>query len=261
MLSNPVGATLDQAIGEVTIIDDDGLPTISIEPAEHSVSEGDPDDSRRVSYTIKLSAAQTERVSFDFQTMDQTAIGGVDYEIRSGRITFAPGQTSKIRTVRVIGDTQPEADETFKLVLSNPSTNAVLDVDEADTIGTILDNDSNNLPTISIAADDYSVIENDFGRTSSIFYRIILSSPQTERVSVDFQTMDQTATAGVDYEARSGSMTFSPGQTIKVRVVRVISDREPESDETLKFVLSNSSSNAVIDVNEADSIGTILDDD
>ncbi|MDB4511901.1 hypothetical protein N9060_00420 [Arenicella sp.] len=261
LLSNPVGATLEQAVGTITILDDDGLPTIRIKSANHSVKEGGSGSSRTIVFTVTLSSPQTERVSVDFQTVDETAIGDVDYQIRSGSMTFMPGQTSKIRAVKVLGDTEPENDETFRLVLNNPSINAVVDLEQANLVGTIIDDDNNALPKISIESADHSVNEGDSDNTREIVYTITLSSPQTEQVSVDYQTIDQSAVGGMDYESRSGSMTFMPGQVSKLRTIKVLNDFEAEADETFRFVLSNPSDNAVIDVEDANTIGTIIDND
>lgn len=43
---------------------------------------------------------------------DGTA-GGSDYAVASVSVTFGPGETRKVVTVRVAGDTAGEADETF----------------------------------------------------------------------------------------------------------------------------------------------------
>ncbi|MDB4511902.1 hypothetical protein N9060_00425 [Arenicella sp.] len=260
LLSNPVGATLGDSVGEVTITDDDGLPTISIEPADHSVNEGDSGNARRIVYTITLSSAQTEPVSVDYQTMDESAVGGVDYEIRSGSMTFMPGQTSKIRAIKVLGDTQTESDETFRLVLSNPSINAVIDANQANSTATIIDDDTSELPKVSMFAQDSHVNE---GATTNrhINFEFVLSKTYSEKVTVDYKTRDITAVAGEDYVARSGTMTFMPGQTTKTRTIEVLDDALVEDDETFEVVISNPSNNSILDEDRSSDIGSIWDDE
>ncbi|MDB4511903.1 hypothetical protein N9060_00430 [Arenicella sp.] len=226
------------------------LPTISVDSIE--VSEGDSN----ATLTISLSSPQTERIPVDFQTVDGTATEGLDYIGRLGTMTFAPGQTQKVRNIQLLDDNLGEATESFSLLLSNP-VGATLDQAVGEV--TILDDDG--LPTISIESADHSVNEGDSGNARRIVYTITLSSAQIEPVSVDYQTMDESAVGGVDYEIRSGSMTFMPGQTSKIRAIKVLGDTNTEPDETLKLVLSNPSMNAALDVDEADTIGTILDDD
>ncbi|MDB4511904.1 hypothetical protein N9060_00435 [Arenicella sp.] len=226
------------------------MPTISIDSIE--VFEGDPN----ATLTISLSSPQTERIPVDFQTMDGSATDGLDYTGRFGTMTFAPGQTQKVRSIQLVDDNLGESTESFSLLLSNP-VGATLEQAVGEV--TILDDDG--LPTISIESADHSVNEGDSGNSRRIVYTITLSSAQTERVSVDYQTMDESAVGGVDYEIRTGSMTFMPGQTSKIRAIKVLGDTQTESDETFKLVLSNPSTNAAVNVDDADSVGTILDDD
>src|SRR5207253_2417826 len=75
---------------------------------------------------------------------------------------------------------------------------------------------------------------------------------------VSYTTVDGTATAGSDYNAISGTLTFAPGVTTKTVSVAVKADNIFESDENF-FVNLSSATNAVI-IDEQ-SIGTILNDD
>ena len=47
-------------------------------------------------------------------------------------------------------------------------------------------------------------------------------------VTVDYATADGTATAGSDYQARSGTLTFAAGETIRNLNVRISGDTEVE---------------------------------
>ena len=60
-------------------------------------------------------------------------------------------------------------------------------------------------------------------------------------VTVDWATEDGTATAGEDYTADSGRLTFAPGETSKTVSIAVLDDEESESDETFTLSLSNAS--------------------
>ncbi len=91
-------------------------------------------------FTITLSAASTQTVTVDVQTIDGTAAAPADYTaVPLGTRTFLPGTTSKIVTVAVKGELLHEADETFKVVLSNP-TKAIISVGTA--TGFILNDDA-----------------------------------------------------------------------------------------------------------------------
>jgi hypothetical protein len=77
-------------------------------------------------------------------------------------------------------------------------------------------------------------------------------------VTVNYSTADGTATAGEDYTATSGTLTFSPGETTNTVFVQIIDDLIYEGDETFSLNLSDPT-NATISDDQG--IGTILNDD
>ncbi len=81
-------------------------------------------------------------------------------------------------------------------------------------------------------------------------------------VTVDYETADGTATAGEDYTAKRGTMTFAPGHTRKTVAVPVLRDEETEDAETVVLRLSNArsaGSEAPVEVTVAEAEGTIED--
>ena len=78
-------------------------------------------------------------------------------------------------------------------------------------------------------------------------------------MTVNYATANGTATAGSDYRAKSGTLTFAPGVTSMTITIIVIPDKVQEADETFFVNLSGASSNAQLIA--AQGIGTILDDD
>src|SRR5262245_6059889 len=172
-----------------------------------------------------------QTVTVHFATADGTATtANNDYPATSGDLTFNPGQTSKTITVQVNGDSTPEPDESFSVILSSAS-NAEIFVGSAQ--GSILNDDA----TLSI--DDVTKAEGDSGTTSAVFtVRIPFASALP--VTVHFATADGTATAASnDYQATSGDLTFNPGDTSQTITVAVNGDATPEPDETFLVNLSN----------------------
>jgi hypothetical protein len=105
------------------------LPSISI--TDVSLTEGQRGLKRRV-FTVSLSSASNLPVTVAFATADGTATAsGDDYEPRTGRLRFAPGQTRRSIVIFVNGDRSLESDETFFVNLTRPR-NATL----ADSQGT-----------------------------------------------------------------------------------------------------------------------------
>ena len=117
------------------------VPPPSLSISDVSVTEGDLGSTTGVtqaSFTITLAVAIAEPVMVDYATADGTATAPSDYLAKSGTLTFQPGQTSKVITVSVKGDTEVEDDETFFVNLSNPMHATIAD---GQGVGTILNND------------------------------------------------------------------------------------------------------------------------
>ncbi len=90
-------------------------------PPEASLSTGDTsgsESSSTVAFTVTKAGTTGRTARVDYATSDGTAIAGSDYEATSGTLTFAPGETQKTIEVTVLGDSTPEADETFSIALS-----------------------------------------------------------------------------------------------------------------------------------------------
>ena len=131
----------------------------------------------------------------------------------------------------VKGDTLNEPTETFVVNLGRH--NAFL----ADTqaVGTITNDDP--LPTLSIA--DVSIAEGDVGTVHAVF-TVTLSAASGQVVTVNYATANGTATAGTDYAAASGTLSF-PGRyhQLGTVTVNVTSDFANEPDETFFVNLSS----------------------
>ncbi len=110
-------------------------------------------------------------------------------------------------------------------------------------------------PAISIA--DASVIEGNVGTTNMIF-AVTLAAPSAQTITVNYATSDGTATAGSDYIATNGTVTFAPGITSATLAVAVVGDTVIETNETF-FVNLSSPINGVL--GRSRGVGTIINDD
>jgi len=110
-------------------------------------------------------------------------------------------------------------------------------------------------PGLSVA--DMAVTEGNSGASSATF-TVSLSPASANTVTVNYATANDTAQAGSDYTAVSGSLTFTPGQTSKTVQVPILGDVVDEgSSERFFFNLSGAS----VDVADGQAVGTIQDDD
>src|SRR5438876_11875276 len=97
-------------------------------------------------FTVSLSGANPAPVTVQYSTADGTAtIYDFDYMSSGGSVTFDPGETTKTVTISVLGDIVYEPDETFSVILSNPTTGVISD---AEGVGTIVNDDAQ--PTVGI---------------------------------------------------------------------------------------------------------------
>jgi hypothetical protein len=120
---NPVGATLYDRQAIATIYNDDG-PTLSVNDV--TISEGNS-GTKVATFTVSLSQAAAVPISYNIATSDVTATAGSDYVAKAlGGETIPAGQLGKSFTVTLDGDTAVEANETFRVTLSNISAGATL---------------------------------------------------------------------------------------------------------------------------------------
>ena len=110
-------------------------------------------------------------------------------------------------------------------------------------------------PSVSIA--DASLTEGNSG-TSNMAFTVALSKASTAPVTVYAATSNGTATAGSDYIADSGTLTFAAGETSKTITVAVTGDTAVEPDETFTVTLSNPTGATLA---RAVATGTILNED
>jgi hypothetical protein len=229
------------------------LPCLAAEDV--TLTEGDAGTSD-ANVTVRLSEATAQEVKVDYAlstgSAPDSATVGQDFTAVTGTLTFAPGETTKVVAVPIIGDTLHEFDETLTLNLSNP-VNARMS-DAAATIR-ITNNDSPPSATIN----DVSITE---GSTAFDFksatFTVTISAPSAKVVRVDYATSAGTATAGADFANTTGSVLFAPGSTTATLSVFVSGDLTHEPDETFFVNLSNPGDSTIAD---AQGVGTILNDD
>jgi subtilisin family serine protease len=226
-------------------------PAVDVSISGGSIVEGNT-GTKGLAFTVRLTAAATSNVTVNWATGNGTATAGSDYVAGQGLLSFAPGETTKVITVDILGDTAVEANETFTVGLSGPSANARIAVGTA--TGTVTNDDTAGAPALAIAGVSAAEGQGTF------LFTVTLSEASTSTVSVRFATANGTARAGrnADYLSTSGTLSFAPGETTKTVTVRVNNDSVAEANETFTVQLS-SAVNATIAT--ATATGTILDDD
>ena len=252
-VSSVTNASRDDSVGVATIADDDGLVQILVDdPA--AVHEG---EGVSAVFTVRLSRADgSNPVTVMYSTADGTATKDDDYIAATAQtLIFVAGEKAKTVSVALVNDDDVEPAETFRLVLSSPSSNAELGDGEA----SVLIRDDDGLPTLSVA-DAVAATE---GSTAS--FAVTLSRAVPQEVTVDYAAVvdpvaadEAAATPGQDYTAVSGTVTFAARATEATVTVPLLDDSLDENTETFWLRLA-SPVGATIAGGTA--TGTIADDD
>ncbi len=85
------------------------------------------------------------------------------------------------------------------------------------------------------------------GSDETIDFAVTLSRAASATVAVAYATADGSATAGSDYTAHKGQLSFAPGETAKTVRVPVLDDAHDEGEETLSLRLSAASGALIAD--------------
>ncbi len=230
-----------------TIADDETAPTVTLGLAGSPFAE----NGGVATVTATLNHLSYQNVTVNLGFTGSATGGGTDYSAPASITVFA-GDLSGTASLTGVNDPLDEENETVTVDITSVTNGA--ESGSQQVTANITDDDA--APSISI--DDQTVTESDSG-TVNLVFAVTLSAASGKSATVDYATADNTATTGdTDYTGDTGTLTFTPGQTIKNITVVVNGDISKESTETLSVNLSNAA-NATISDNQG--IGTITNDD
>lgn len=249
-LSNVVNANSSNLTGTVTIRNDDVPPSVFVNDIQ--VTEG-TGGTTTATFTIQLSVAQSVGVTVRYTTLERTAKPqDGDYRTVAGTLVIPAGRTSATVPVTVTADSKYEADEKFAFrIVSATGVTITRPIAHC----TIHDDDAVPVPRVSVS--DVRLTEGQSAQKMFSFV-VSLSEPTSVTVSVAYQTVDGTATAGLDYVGRTGTLQFYPGTTRRSISIWVRGDTAYEPTEQFSLELV-SATGATLD--RAIATGTILNDD
>lgn len=220
--------------------------------------------SQFIPFVVTLSEAELDVVTVSYITLRGTALNpDLDATVAStqhnGTVTFAPGETTKTIFIEADSDSIDEVDESVTVQLSNPVNASFPDGDAVlRATGVILDNDGFG-SNLALFVSSPVVVEDDDGERSALF-DVRLSRALAEDIEVDFQTFDVSATAGEDYVATSGTLTFEAGRESATVRVPILGDAIGEPTEMFALSVFPPES-PIISSNGATGTATILDTD
>ena len=240
LLNPSPGATLGTVNpATITIVDNDSL--LEFSASTYSVNESSP----AATITVVRNGGGAGAVSVLYATTGGSATAGLDFTSVSNQLDWAAGDVApKTFDVPIRTDALAEGNETVVLTLFNPGGAASLGRSTA--VLTIVDDDFSS-GVLGFATNAFVVRED--GGTAVI--TVVRTNGSTGPVSVQFGTANGSATAGLDYDATTGFLNFSDGQTNKTFTVTLINDVLPEGDESVVLTLSNPGNGAALGLSSA----------
>ena len=235
------GATIADSQGLGTIVNDDAGPAFAINNV--TAQEGNA-----LTFTITKSGSTSLTHNVNYATANGTAAAGSDYRAKSGSLSFAPGQSSKTVTIGGLEDSTLEPNETFYVNLSSATQGAT--IADSQGLGTIVNDDAG--PAFSI-----NNVTAQEGKNLTFTITKLGSTSFTH--NVNYATANGTAAAGSDYTAKSGSLSFAPGQSSKTLTITSIEDSTFEPNETFFVNLSSATQGATIA--DSQGYGVVVNDD
>ncbi|TAF55636.1 MAG: hypothetical protein EAZ61_04080 [Oscillatoriales cyanobacterium] len=175
-------------------------------------------------------------------TTDGTAIAGEDFRHDAIVATFAAGESRQFLEIPITNDAIVEDSEQFNLILSTieGTTIGVPQIARVriqdDDLGTP---DNPTITTIAFATPDY--VTDEDGNTSATI-TLVRDGAIDAAARVQLDLAPGTATANLDYDSTSLTVSFDPGETLKQIAVPILDDLRLEPSETIQLSLSNASS-------------------
>ncbi len=159
---------------------------------------------------------------------------GIDFTLNEGVLTFPIGVTTQNIPIAIQNDTMPEPDEPVMIVLRNANGARLGTISQFTYV--IVDDDSPpSLPFVAFAAASSSAAE----ANTTVQIPVTLSVPATMAATVDYAITAGTATAGADFTAATGTVTFNPGDTVQFVPLTLLDEAAIEPSETVVLTLSN----------------------
>jgi Calx-beta domain/Right handed beta helix region len=186
--------------------------------------------------TVTRTGGVASGVSVHYATSDGTALAGADYLPRAGTLLFGAGVTKAAFAVTIKRDTLVEPDETLNVTLSAPAGGASLGAPSTAVV-TITEKS-----VVNFTAAAYAVLE----PTPLARIMVKRTGGTLNSVTVQYATSNGTATAGADYTAASGTLTFPVGVAMTSFTVPILNDTTHEAKETVNLTLTAPGSGAAL---------------
>jgi Ca2+-binding RTX toxin-like protein len=273
-LSGASGATIGTASAQGIIRNDDTAPppaSFAITRLAANRTEGSSGGTTPFTFTVSRGGNTAVAHSIAYAVAGIAGNGtlpasATDFDggtLPTGRLSFAPGETSRVLTIPVAADFAGELNERFGVTLSAPSSGAVLG-SAAAAEGIILNDDT----SLAFTAANISRLEGHAGTTAFTF-TVSRSGTTTGSTTVNWSfagggVAGTVAANAADFAGGlppGGTLTFAPGQTARSITIPVLGDTNPEGGFNESFTLSLANASGGAAIIAAKATGTIREDD
>jgi gliding motility-associated-like protein len=204
-----------------TILDDEGLPLVSLSIDNTTIAE----NAGIATVTATLDAVTAKDVNVNIEFTGTAIDGGTDYTASSASIFIPAGSISGTATITAVNDAIDETDETAIVdikIVTNAAENGVQQVTT-----TITDDDLP--PTVTLSVDNASIAES----SGSAIVTATLSEASGLTVTIDLGFSGTATGGGTDYSVSAVSITIPAGLTTGTVTLSTADDAIDEDDETV----------------------------
>jgi len=202
-----------------------------------------------VSVQVELDTSSTATVSEDY-------INNLPVTIN-----FASGESSKIVSIPIVGDTIVEPDEQIKVKLVNPVGRVTLGSQPTATL-TIINDDISIPSLLEFSTSSYSANEGNSGSPNQIVATVQRTGSSEGAVSVQVE-LDTSSTATVTEDYINNlpvTINFASGESSKTVSIPLVGDTIVEPDEQIKLKLVNPVGRGILGSQQTATF-TIINDD
>jgi uncharacterized delta-60 repeat protein len=200
-------------------------------------------------YVLRMGNTYRE-ASVDYAVGGGTAVPGLDYTPMAGTLHFAPSEIAQAIPLPILDDTLVDGDKIVVVRLLNPSTGAVLGPQNSADVH-ILDDDTGIEFEQSVVASE---------STATIMLHVHRYTDDLSPIQLNYVTADGTATAGQDYIASSGVISFAADEITQQISIPILENALLERSEEFSVTLIDPLNRLVLGRQNTATV-RILDDD
>ena len=206
-------------------------------------------------FTVDLGTANTTGsaivVNFNIATGGSNATNTTDYADIGTSVSIANGLRTGVVTVTPVDDAIAEGSETVILTLATGTGYSIAAAPNNTATVTIADND-----TAGVSINDILVNEADGTAT----FTVTLNGAVFLGTTVTYSTANNTALAGSDYDADSGTISFL-GFNNETRTITIDINEDILVEGTETFFVNLTNATGFAQLGKTQGIGTIVDND